>query len=46
MIFQSIEYLLFLVCVLALYYWLPRRGQNVVIIAATTCSTAGFISGI
>lgn len=35
MIFQSIEYLLFLVCVLALYYWLPRRGQNVVIIAAS-----------
>lgn len=35
MIFQSIEYLIFLVCVLALYFWLPRKGQNVLLIAAS-----------
>lgn len=35
MVFQSIEYLVFLLCVLALYYWLPRRGQNLLIITAS-----------
>jgi len=35
MVFQSIEYLIFLISVLALYFWLPRRGQNVLIIAAS-----------
>ena len=35
MVFQSIEYLLFLVCVLAVYFWLPRRGQNALLIAAS-----------
>ena len=32
MVFQSIEYLIFLVCVLAVYFWLPRRGQNALLI--------------
>ena len=35
MIFQSIEYLIFLVCVLALYFWLSRKWQNVLIIVAS-----------
>ena len=35
MVFQSLEYLLFLVCVLAVYYWLPKRGQNLLIVAAS-----------
>ena len=35
MVFQSLEYLLFLVCVLVLYYWLPKRGQNLLIVAAS-----------
>lgn len=35
MIFQSIEYLIFLVSVLSLYFWLPGRGQNLIIIAAS-----------
>lgn len=35
MIFQSIEYLIFLVSVLALYFLLPKKGQNLVIIAAS-----------
>jgi D-alanyl-lipoteichoic acid acyltransferase DltB (MBOAT superfamily) len=35
MVFQSIEYLIFLISVLAVYFWLPRREQNLVIIAAS-----------
>jgi len=35
MVFQSIEYLIFLVCVLAIYYWLPKSGQNLIIVAAS-----------
>lgn len=35
MVFQSIEYLIFLVCVLAVYFWLPRRGQNALLVAAS-----------
>lgn len=34
MVFQSVEYLLFLSVVLAAYLWLPRRGQNAMLIAA------------
>lgn len=42
MIFQSIEYLIFLVCVLALYFWLPRRGQNALLVAAS-CVFYGWV---
>lgn len=35
MVFQSIEYLIFLISVLAVYFWLPRREQNLVIITAS-----------
>ncbi len=35
MVFQSIDYLLFLVALLAVYFWLPQRGQNVLLIAAS-----------
>ena len=35
MIFQSIEYVIFLVSLLALYFWLPRREQNLLIIIAS-----------
>ena len=35
MVFQSIEYLIFLVSVLALYFWLPRKGQNLLFLAGS-----------
>lgn len=35
MIFNSVQYALFLGVVVALYWWLPRRGQNVLIVAAS-----------
>ena len=35
MIFQSLEYFIFLVCLLGLYYWLPKQGQNLLIILAS-----------
>jgi alginate O-acetyltransferase complex protein AlgI len=35
MLFQSVEYLLFLLALLALYYWLPGRGQNLLLVAAS-----------
>ncbi|MDB6138879.1 MAG: D-alanyl-lipoteichoic acid biosynthesis protein DltB [Verrucomicrobiaceae bacterium] len=34
MIFQSVDYLVFLVCVLAVYWSLPHRPQNVVLLIA------------
>ncbi len=34
MIFQSVDYLLFLVCVLAAYWSLPHRGQNALLLVA------------
>ena len=35
MVFQSIDYLIFLAALLAVYFWLPRRPQNALIIAAS-----------
>jgi D-alanyl-lipoteichoic acid acyltransferase DltB (MBOAT superfamily) len=35
MIFQSIEYLYFLVVLLATYFWLPVRGQNLLLLVAS-----------
>ena len=35
MIFQSAEYLLFFLLLLCGYYWLPRRGQNLLLVAAS-----------
>ncbi len=35
MVFQSIEYLLFLAAVLAFYFWLPGRGQNGFLVLAS-----------
>ena len=35
MIFQSLEYLIFLVCVLAVYWNLPHRAQNLFLVAAS-----------
>lgn len=35
MIFQSIEYLLFFSILLAAYFWLPMRGQNLLLVAAS-----------
>ncbi len=35
MIFQSIEYLCFLSLLLAVYFWLPIRGQNLLLLAAS-----------
>ena len=34
MIFQSLDYLVFFVCVFTLYWQLPRRGQHVLLLAA------------
>lgn len=34
MIFQSVDYLVFLTCVLSLYWLLPLRGQNVLLLFA------------
>ena len=35
MIFQSVEYLLFFCALLSAYYWLPMRGQNLLLVAAS-----------
>jgi alginate O-acetyltransferase complex protein AlgI len=35
MSFQSFEYLLFLCSLMALYFWLPVRGQNVLLVVAS-----------
>ena len=35
MLFQSLTYLTFLIVVLAIYWSLPRRGQNVLLVAAS-----------
>lgn len=35
MSFQSIDYLIFLCSLLAVYFWLPVRGQNVLLLAAS-----------
>jgi alginate O-acetyltransferase complex protein AlgI len=35
MIFQSIDYLLFLCAVLGCYFWLPVRGQNLLLLLAS-----------
>ena len=35
MVFQSLDYLLFLLAVLAGYWSLPRRGQNVLLLVAS-----------
>ena len=35
MVFQSIEYLLFLVILMSGYFWLPLRGQNFLLLAAS-----------
>jgi alginate O-acetyltransferase complex protein AlgI len=35
MVFQSIEYLIYLAAVLGLYFWLPKVGQNLLLVAAS-----------
>ncbi len=35
MLFQTPEYLLFLLALLGCYYWLPVRGQNLLLVAAS-----------
>ena len=42
MIFQSIEYLIFLLALLSLYFWLPVRGQNGLVVVAS-CIFYGWV---
>lgn len=42
MIFQSAEYLIFLVALLSLYFWLPVRGQNALLVVAS-CVFYGWV---
>lgn len=42
MVFQSITYLIFLSALLAVYYWLPRRPQNALLVIAS-CIFYGWI---
>ncbi|MBL9116616.1 MAG: MBOAT family protein [Verrucomicrobiaceae bacterium] len=35
MIFQSVEYLIFFTLLLCVYFWLPRKGQNLLLVVAS-----------